>query len=684
MEVTLTFSQTVQVDTAGGTPSLPVLLSGTASRQAVYLRGSRTGQLVFGYTLNDVDGTHSSLLLAPNSLALNGGTIKDVANNLDAAIDHQGAGAFFIPQDVSAPELRSATVDGSSLTLTFDEELDNSVTLSSGPFAVNVNGVARTVLGVAVGQSSAVLLLSPAVEAGDTVTLDYTVPTEETAARLQDLAGNAAASFSGQEVTNQTAAPSIERSDPVQAPTSLEVAVHESGKLGASWDAPASGPTPTGYTVQWKESGAGWDDANDVSEAGVKVTSHVITGLTDWTEYTVRVIARSGDANSTPSAEVTATPRETVPPASTAAAVDAGALTLTYDEDLDTDITPPTSAFAVNVNGWPRSIDSVSVSGTTVMLTLATAVEASDTVTVSYTAPTGESANKLQDASGNAAESFSGQEVTNNTASSNMTRSEPVQAPASPTNLEVARHESGKLRASWTAPESGPTPTGYTVQWKESADGWANPDHVSEAHVTGTSHIITGLTDGTAYSVRVISTTDNADSDPSDEVLATAQETVPPAPSAATVDGATLAITFGEPLDAGRTPDKSAFSVTVVGSSRGVDTAAVSGSVVTLTLVTAVIAGDTVTVDYTAPADAAANRLQDLAGNAAASFSGQQVANATQPAQVEPPALPAKPGGGPPRERQAQGILDRLRVRPESHRIHHPVEGVGGRLGQPG
>ena len=41
---------------------------------------------------------------------------------------------------------------------------------------------------------------------------------------------------------------------------------------------------------------------------------------------------------------------------------------------------------------------------------------------------------------------------------------------------------------------------------------------------------------------------DRPDGAPSGEAAATPQETVPPAPSSATVDGATLTITFGEEL----------------------------------------------------------------------------------------------------------------------------------------
>ena len=273
------------------------------------------------------------------------------------------------------------------------------------------------------------------------------------------------------------------------------------------------------------------------------------------------------------------------------------------------------------------------MSGSAVTLTLSSAVVAGDKVTVDYTVPIGESANKLQDVSGNAAESFSGQAVTNNTASSGTPRTVPPSAPGAPNSLKVARHQSGKLLASWSAPNSGPNPTGYTVQWKESGTNWDDADDVSKDNVNGTSHVITGLIDGVEYAMRVVAHKDDADGDPSEEVTATPQETVPPSPSAASVDGATLTITFDEPLDAGEVPDKSSFAVTLAGSSRGVDTMSVSGSVVTLTLVTTVFAGEAVTVDYTVPTDDSAARLQDLAGNAAASFSGQDATNDTQAAE---------------------------------------------------
>ena len=106
-------------------------------------------------------------------------------------------------------QLQSATVDGVTLTLTYSEVLDNGVTLGTTPFAVRVNGSSRSLSGVGVGGSNVLLLLSSAVEAGDTVTVDYTAPNGQDF--IRDTLGRKAASFSGQAVTNDTASAGTSR-----------------------------------------------------------------------------------------------------------------------------------------------------------------------------------------------------------------------------------------------------------------------------------------------------------------------------------------------------------------------------------------------------------------------------------------------------------------------------------------
>ena len=112
-------------------------------------------------------------------------------------------------------------------------------------------------------------------------------------------------------------------------------------------------------------------------------------------------------------------------------------------------------------------------------------------------------------------------------------------------------------------------------------------------------------------------------------------DTTAPAPTGATVNGTTLVITFNEALAAAANLARSAFAVKKTPSGGSETTVAltgfpsISGATVTLTLATAVVSTDTVTVSYTAPTSGTANRLQDAAGNEVASFTDQAVTNNT-------------------------------------------------------
>ena len=515
VEVTFKFSHPVLVDTTGGTPQLEIRLGGTITRQAAYLRGSDSQQLVFGYTLVDGDGEHSSLLVDPDVLSLNGGSIRSVGASVDAVLDHQGAGAVYLPEEEGL-DLQSAAVDGSVLTLTYNEVLDSSVTLPTSAFTVNVNGSYRSVDSVSVSGSAVMLTLSSAVASGDTVTVSYDKPSGP--AFIRDTRGRTADSFSGEPVTNNTDAGGAQgqggESETPNSPATGAPSIIGTAQVGKTLTASTSGISDSDglgnatFAYQWLA-----DDV-EISDA----TSSTYTLATDDGGKTVKVRVSFTD--------------------------DAG--------NSETVTSAATSPVAANVPGSPDGL-AVSVNGT------------------------------------------------------------------------------GKLDLSWDAPESdgGAAITGYRVQWKESSGSWDTPADVSEATATGTSNTVSGLTDGTEYIFRVAAVNSAGSSVPSAGITGTPRETTPPAVSSAAVDGATLTITFDEALDTGGTPDRSAFAVTVADDSRGVDTVAVSGSVVTLTLVTAVFAGDAVTVAYTAPAGESDARLKDPAGNAAESFSGRSVSNDT-------------------------------------------------------
>ena len=58
-------------------------------RRAEYVRGSGTTEVVFSYTLVGGDGAHTTMGVSPDSLTLNGGTIRSVATSVDAALATQ-------------------------------------------------------------------------------------------------------------------------------------------------------------------------------------------------------------------------------------------------------------------------------------------------------------------------------------------------------------------------------------------------------------------------------------------------------------------------------------------------------------------------------------------------------------------------------------------------------------------
>jgi len=131
----------------------------------------------------------------------------------------------------------------------------------------------------------------------------------------------------------------------------------------------------------------------------------------------------------------------------------------------------------------------------------------------------------------------------------------------------------------------------------------------------------------------VSSATQSKDSSPA----STADTTAPVLQSAAVhSSGNKIILTYNEALHA-TTATANAFTVKVAGASRNVTQVAVNGNTVELTLASAVAAGASVTVAYTAPsADATTGNaaVQDSAGNDAASFAATAVTNPANTAPV--------------------------------------------------
>ena len=135
--------------------------------------------------------------------------------------------------ETTPPELGSATVDGSRVALSYNENLDEDSAPTGAEFAVRVTDSfddtmsTPTVEGVSVNGSEVFLTLSAAVRHADVVTVDYTAGTDP----IRDAVGNDAVAFTGLGVTNMTAAAADARLVRVQMPPAGRVLLVPPGIL---------------------------------------------------------------------------------------------------------------------------------------------------------------------------------------------------------------------------------------------------------------------------------------------------------------------------------------------------------------------------------------------------------------------------------------------------------------------
>ena len=125
--------------------------------------------------------------------------IEDATGNETATFTTGRDGVPVVTNDSTvAPVPTSAAVaaDGNSITVTFDESVDQTNLPAAGAFSVAADGAPATVSGVSAGTAAQLVLALavPGIAAGQVVTLGYTDPTtgDDTNA-VQDTAGNDAA-----------------------------------------------------------------------------------------------------------------------------------------------------------------------------------------------------------------------------------------------------------------------------------------------------------------------------------------------------------------------------------------------------------------------------------------------------------------------------------------------------------
>ena len=497
------------------------------------------------------------------------------------------------------PRPMSASVNGTTLTITFDRALDTSSTPAGSTFTIN--GTSATASSVALSGSTATLTLSVAVAHTDVVTVTYTKPANNGIKRSgKDIQAD---NFTTLSVTNNT---------PDPTPTFSSASVNAAGDTLTITMSKNLLTTTAGVPAK---------SAFELTGGSAAITTVAVNGKT--VTLTLSPKADEGDAvtiaytkpssggqlqSKTGAHLVASWTAQSVTngadgkPRPTTAAVNITTLTITFDRALDTSSIPANTTFGIG--GTSASVSSVAVSGSIATLTLSAAVAHTDVVTVGYTNPgTGGLKRSGKDIY---VDTFTSQKVTNNT-------------PAPP-NLSSVIGDEQSITVTFSAAldeESVPSAAAFSLG--------ANQPAVSTVAIAGVDlslSLTTSLTEGGAYSLTYTVPgsaplmSAQGVSLPAFTQTITNDTDVAPALKTAVGSGKTLVLTFDQSLDSNSTVAKADFTLTG-DTSLSASTVSVTGAAILLTLSRDLIEDESASVKYTQPM---ADGIADSSGNRTETF----------------------------------------------------------------
>ncbi|WP_052417289.1 fibronectin type III domain-containing protein [Cellvibrio mixtus] len=461
ISIQVNFSETVTVNTGGGTPQL-TLETGATDRTINYASGSGTSSLTFSYTIQAGDNSADLDYVATNSLALNGGTIRDAAGNnatltlaSPGAANSLGANKALVVDGV-VPSVSSTSPSGGAVstdtsvafTVNFSESVNN---ISTDDFALGTTGTAAgTIASVSASSGSSVTVTVSGITGNGTIKLNLNASTN-----IADAAGNSSPAAYTSGTTHTVAIPTAPG-----APT-IGTATAGDGQASITFTAPVNngGSAITGYTVTSNPGGI------TAGGNGFTTSPISVTGLTNGTSYTFTVTATNAIGTSTASgASNSATPK--------------GNQTITFTNPGSQNFgTTPTltatasSSLTVTFSSATTSVCTITSGGT---LTFVTAG--------SCTIDADQGGNSVWNAASTASQTFTVAAI----------------APGAPT-IGTATAGNTSATVTFTAPVSngGTSITGYTVT--------ANPGGLTGTGA-GSPITVSGLTNGVSYTFTVTAT----------------------------------------------------------------------------------------------------------------------------------------------------------------------------------
>jgi uncharacterized repeat protein (TIGR02059 family) len=363
------------------------------------------------------------LHLASGSDLIDAGT--DVGIQYSGNDPDMGAYEAQLNSSPANPVFISAVVENTSpaiLSVNYNLTLA-SIIPSTSSIYINVNSLNRNVNSVAVTGTKVLVTLASPVVNGDIVTFTYVKPSENP---IQTSSGGEATSISGQAVSNN-----VNAAMPVYVSSSIQNASPSTIEITYNMSLANKIPAVTAFSVRVNSLAR---TVNSVTISGTKVLLTLASPVLNGDIVTVAYIKPStnpiqtssgGQAASLNTQTVTNNIAAVAPVFLSSAIQNAtpGILEMTYNLNLNNNILPSISSFNALVNSQVRAINSVSITGNKVQLSLSSATKYGDIITVSYTKP---STNPLQTVSGAAAISISARPVTNNCADPSKANDPPV------------------------------------------------------------------------------------------------------------------------------------------------------------------------------------------------------------------------------------------------------------------
>ncbi|WP_448216992.1 VCBS domain-containing protein [Endozoicomonas sp. 2B-B] len=199
-QLVIDYNETLDPGSVPDTSAFTLSLVGGGSRtvSSVSISGSRM-TLTLDSPVGDADIVQLSYSVADASNN-GGGPIQDDQGN-----DSSSFSSALVENntDTSVPTINSAVVDGDTLTLTYSEDLNESVSLT-GILNVDVAGTSRSVSSTSISGNQVTVQLASPVADGESVTFSYSPSSADSSSnndRVEDLRGFDAAALNHGDIT---------------------------------------------------------------------------------------------------------------------------------------------------------------------------------------------------------------------------------------------------------------------------------------------------------------------------------------------------------------------------------------------------------------------------------------------------------------------------------------------------